>query len=161
MTQPFEKSLAVGLLCAAVGAITGTLVVAISTGSGHARFLVAAPAAAFLTGTALWWLFVARRARYSTSLGALTGAAAGAIAHYVCWYLVLVAAATCHALTGGCTDSLGEAPMNIVRAVAAAGLYSMVSLFLFGWLTVPAGAIIGGLLARAQRRASSLPPQQS
>ncbi|HSK79379.1 MAG TPA: hypothetical protein VLQ45_23200 [Thermoanaerobaculia bacterium] len=43
--------------------------------------------------------------------------------------------------------------MNVVQAVAAAGLYSLASLLFFGWLTVPGGAIVGGFLARAQRRA--------
>lgn len=161
MKDPLKKSLSMGAICAAIGAVTGALLVATATGSGYTWFLVAAPIAAFLTGTALWWLFLARRARYGTGLGVFTGALAGALAHYVCWYLVLLGAATCHGLTGGCTDSLGVAPMNVVQAVAAAGLYSLVSLLFFGWLTVPGGAIAGGFLARAQRRATGLPAEQT
>lgn len=154
MKGSLKKSVPMGWLSATVGAIAATLPVATATGSGYAWFLVAAPVAAFLTGTALWWLLLARRGRTTIPLGVFAGATAGAVGHYVCWYVVLVAAAGCHALTGGCTGSLGEAPMNPVEALSGAGLDSLVSLFLFGWLTVPAGAILGGFLARAQRSAS-------
>jgi hypothetical protein len=41
--------------------------------------------------------------------------------------------------------------MNAVEAVAGAGVYSLASLLFVGWLTVPAGALVGGLLAHAQR----------
>ncbi len=158
MKNSLKKSLAVGLFAAAIGAITGVLVAASATGSGYEWFLGAAPIAAFLTGTALWWLIVARGGHFGTLRGVLTGALAGAVGHYVCWVLFLLGGWVCHALTGGCTSSLGEAPMNPLQSFAAAGLYTMFSLLFFGWLTVPAGAILGGLLTRAQRKGSTTPP---
>lgn len=86
--------------------------------------------------------------------GAIAGALAGAVAHYLCWYLLIAGWFTCHALTGGCTGSLGDPPLNPLTAIPAAALYSAFSLLFLGWLTVSAGAMIGGVLAAARRRAA-------
>jgi hypothetical protein len=152
--KSLRKSLSMGMLCALVGLVTGALVARTATGSGYGWFVVAAPLAAFATGTFLWWLLVARRTTPSTMAGVLTGALAGAVGHYVCWLFMILGATTCNALTGGCTDSLGGPPMSVLQAFPAAGVYSFFSLLFFGWLTIPGGAILGGFLARAQGRAA-------
>lgn len=146
-------STTMGILCAAVGALTALLVVSSATGAGYEWFLVAAPAAAFVTGTLLWWLCMVRKHRFGTVRGVLTGAIAGVIGHYVCWYFIFAAFFACNVITGGCTDSLGQAPINLFYAIPAAAVYSVFSLIFYGWLTVPAGGLMGGLLAMAHRHA--------
>lgn len=146
-----KQTLAMGSLCSVVGVLTALIVQHMATGSDYEWFLLAAPVSAFVTAMFFWWLIVVRKQQYGTMRGALAGAVSGAVAHYVCWYLILVGAAICHLVTGGCTGSLGEAPMNPIFALAGAGVYSGLSLLFFGWITVPAGALIGGILARAQR----------
>jgi hypothetical protein len=145
-------STTMGALCAAVGALTAVVVLASATGAGYEWLLLAAPAAAFVSGKALWWLLMERGGRSGTARGVLTGAIAGAIAHYFCWLLLILASSACHAITGGCTGTLGEAPMHPLQAIPAALVFSAVSLVLYGWLTVPAGGLIGGLLATVRRR---------
>lgn len=136
-----------GAVSAAVGAIVGFTVLAAATGDGYGWFVAGAPVGAFLAGFTLWWLLVAR--------GALVGALAGAVGHYCTWYVLFLSAAVCHAVTGGCTGSLGEPPVGPFAAIGAAAIYSVFSLLFFGWLTIPVGAVLGGLLARTQRSASS------
>jgi hypothetical protein len=155
-TSILTGSTAMGALCAAVGALTGGLVLASATGAGYAWLLVAAPAAAFATGKLLWWLLMERSGRSDTARGVLTGVIAGTVAHYLCWYLLIGGAFACHAVTGGCTASLGDAPMNPLQAVPAAALYSGISLVFYGWLTIPAGGLLGGLLATARRRSGRI-----
>jgi hypothetical protein len=156
MQKPIKTSLIMGVLCALVGMGTALAIYSISTGSGYQWFLLSAPAAAFLTGAFLWWLLLARKGLYGTARGALTGAAAGALAHWVSWMFMLIGSNLCNALTGGCTGSLGDAPMGLLEAIPATLLFSGFSLLFFGWITVPAGALIGGLLARSQSKAAQL-----
>jgi len=153
-----SDSSAMGVLCAPIGALTALLVLANTTGSGYESLLVAAPIAAFVAGKSSWWLLVSRKARTGLPRGVLAGALAGAVGHSICWYMLLVGAFACHVTTGGCTDSLGQPPMNPLHAFAAAAGYSAFSLVFYGWLTVPAGALLGGLLAVARRRAAGVQP---
>jgi hypothetical protein len=150
-------STTMGALCAAVGVLTAGLVLFSAAGAGYEWLLVAAPAAAFLSGSTLWWLLMERRDRSGTARGVLTGAIAGAVAHYPCWLLLLWASSACHAITGGCTGSLGDAPMNPLQAIPAAAVYSGVSLVFYGWLTILAGGLLGGLLATVRRRSLRVP----
>jgi hypothetical protein len=110
-------------------------------------FLLAAPAAAFVTAALLWWQMLERSGRRTLARGTLAGSLAGALAHYVCWLALMFGAAACHAVTPGCFDSVSGPPIDPLTAFWAAGVYSLFSLYFFGWLTVPAGAAIGALLA--------------
>jgi hypothetical protein len=156
MQKPLKTSLIMGVLCALVGTGTAIAIYSTSTGAGHEWFLLAAPSAAFLTGAFLWWLLLARKGLYGTARGALAGAVAGALAHWVCWMFMLIGSNLCNAITGGCTGSLGDAPMGLLEAIPATLLFSGFSLLFFGWITVPAGALIGGLLARSQSKSAQL-----
>jgi hypothetical protein len=149
---PLSGTVAMGLLCASVGALAALLIVWVATGSGYESFFIAAPLAAFIAGALFWWLLVARKNHHGTARGVAAGALAGAIGHYICWYFFFLFAFACHAFTGGCTDSLGQPPVNPLLALGAASIYSGVSLLLCGWLTIPAGGLLGGLLAIARRR---------
>ena len=107
--------------------------------------------AAFLSGTFSWWLLVVRPNRLRFLPAVTAGALAAVFGHFLCWYLLLVGAFFWHLATGQ-GHSLGSAPVNPLQAVPAAGIYGAFSLFLLGWITIPTGALLGGVLAAVQRR---------
>lgn len=142
-----RRSAIMGAACAGVGLATGLLILYFSGGLDKATFLLAAPAAAFATGALLWWQMLERSGTRTIGRGALAGGLAGALAHYPCWLMLMFAAAACHAVFPGCMASVGGPPIDPLNALWAAGVYSLFSLYFVGWLTVPAGAVIGAVLA--------------
>lgn len=141
-----------GLLCAAVGALTGLWISITAIGDGYGVFIVAAPLAAFLSGCFFWWLLVLRRGRLHRVVPALAaGSLAAVFGHFLCWYLLLSGSFVWSRISGQAHPP-GWAPVNPLQAVPAAGLYAAISLVFYGWVTIPAGALIGLLLALVQRR---------
>lgn len=145
-----QRSLAMGLLCAPVGILCGIYIWALATGEGYHLFPVYAGVAAFVTPFAFWWLLVARRAQATVRGGALAGALSGAVAHYVCWYLLILSRNACYWLWGGCRSSLGEPPIDPLNGLWGALALTFWSLLYLGWVTVPLAALIGAFLARRQ-----------
>jgi hypothetical protein len=47
--------------------------------------------------------------------------------------------------------------MNPLQALPAAAVYSAVNLVFYGWLTIPACGLLGGLLATVRRRSIRVP----
>ena len=150
--EPFARgALRFGLLCALVGLVIGGYAMHSAIGEGWRLLPICAALAAFLTGFGLWYWLIERRKALRRRAGILTGALAGALAHYLCWYL-LILSANLDYLWFGTTSSLGEPPMNPFQALAGAAVFSGWSLFLFGWVTIPAGALLGGLMIRRSHR---------
>jgi len=152
MDRSLKHSLVMGAACGLVGLAVGLIVRSTATGEGYEAFPLYALVAGFLTGTAAWWLLVARPGAYRGRRGALAGALAGLVAHYVCWYLMILGSNICYWLWGGCVSSLGEPPVDPLYGLVGAATLSLVSLLLFGWLTISAGALIGFILTRRQGR---------
>ena len=120
---------------------------------GHSPWLlVAAPAAAFITAWATWTLFISRTGNGGLVRGAGVGALASLVAHWATWYLVFVGMNVCYFTVGECVSSSGEAPADLIIALAGAAGFSLWSLMFFGWLTLPAGALIGAATAWRQSR---------
>jgi len=57
--------------------------------------------------------------------------------------LLILSANLQHWLFANQYSSLGEPPLNVIEAIPAALVFSFWSLLFFGWITVPAGALIG------------------
>lgn len=138
--------------CAGVGLACAAWIVGNASGDGYEPFLLAAPAAAFATAALFWWWLLDRPAIFTRARGAVAGALAGTVAHYVCWLMLMLGASAYHALTGGYAGSLGDAPIGPLNAIWMAAVYSLFSLYICGWLTAPAGAIIGAAVAHARNR---------
>ncbi len=138
-----KSLLKISLLAGLLGLVGGLIVWGMATGSGYQFFPLSAGLAAFGTTAGLWWLLVDRRDSHNLWAGALAGGLSGGVAHYVNWYLQIVAANMCYILTGGCVGSLGEPPIDLLHGLWGAAVLSLVSLLLVGWLTVAVGAIIG------------------
>ena len=153
-SDSLRNSIPMGLLCAPVGALTGVYIASTAIGHGYGVFIIAAPVAAFLSGTFSWWLVMARPGRHGPLPAALAGALAAVIGHFLCWYLLLVALYVWHAVTGA-LGSPRDAPINPLLALSASGVYGAFSLLFFGWVTVPTGALLGVLLCTVQRRTHS------
>jgi hypothetical protein len=103
----------------------------------------AAGTAAALTGGILWRWLVLKRSVVTRRRALLVGALVGLAAHPVAWYLLIVAL-----YVTGARSSLGERTLDPWNGLWGALIYSAWSLFLAGWLTVPAGAIVGFLLSQ-------------
>lgn len=139
----WRKILPISLLAGLFGLIGGTLVWWGATGAGYELFPAAAALAAFSTTAFLWWLIVVRRERYTLKAGLLAGGLSGLIAHWLCWYLLIVGANACYWLTGGCLGSLGDLPIDPLNGLWAALLFSLFSLLFVGWVTVSLGMLVG------------------
>jgi hypothetical protein len=105
--------------------------------------VVASGLSASAVGLLLWRLLCATSQSVSRRRGALAGALTGLLAHPVAWYLALV----WNYLLGH-TSSLGDTPSGPLESLAGCLVMTFWSLLIVGWLTVPAGAVVGFLLAR-------------
>ncbi len=134
-----------------------TLVVATSVGEGYGALLLAAPIAAALSGTLSWWALVARAKSHRLTRGVAAGVLAVLLSHYVCCYLFLLG--TWLGLAAG-TAAEVALPNRIgpVEAIAASAAFAWWSLVVLGWVTVPAGGLVGGILAVVHRRKPVLAP---
>lgn len=142
-----HRALQFGALCAIVGLAVGGHLGHSAIGDGWGLLPVCATIAAFLTGVGLWFGLIERRHATRRRAGILTGALAGGLSHYLCWYLLILSLYLEH-LWLGTTSSLGEAPMNPLQGLAGAAVFSAFSLALLGWLTIPTGALLGWLMIR-------------
>lgn len=152
MTAPGRRSLVFGALCAGAGLLFGILVPVVAGGDGYRWLFAAAAPAAFVCGAALWRLLPERIPRHRLAWGALAGALAGLVSHYLTWYLSFLGANVSFWLTGGPISSLGEPPADLLTAFLGAAGLTFFSLVIVGWLTVPAGALLGLAFASASRR---------
>ena len=153
MRDHSRYALLMGALCALVGLGVGLSVWSSRPEPGFvaASFIVSAPLAAFVTAWSLWRVLGRLQKSRSLWWGGWTGGMAGILAHWVCWYLEFISMNVCYWLTGGCVSSLGDPPADLLYALVGAAVLSFPSLILFGGLTIPLGAVLGGLVAGIQR----------
>jgi hypothetical protein len=137
----------IGIFGGLIGALIGLYVSLNAIGSGYELLPFTAGLAAFGCTAGTWWLLLDRNRKYSLWRGALAGGLAGIFAHYVCWYLMILAQNICYWGWGGCVSSLGDPPANPLIGFGGALVFSLWSLLLFGWLTIPIGVLAGGIYA--------------
>jgi hypothetical protein len=154
MASPLRRSLQMGACCAPIGFVAGALFAATATGEGYGVLKLLWPAASFLSGTAVWWLMVERRARIRAASGAKVGVLASVLSHFLVVYIGVTSPWVCYTLWGGCLD--GGNGVNPVFGLAAGALGGAVTLVALGWLTVPAGAFVGWSLVGAERRRAEM-----
>jgi hypothetical protein len=153
MTRASKSSLQMALGCLLVGLLCGVDVCRRLLGLKEWGFPFAAGGAAMVTSLIFWRLLVVRCPSPTTARGLWAGLLSGVVAHPVCWYVVLLfwhiravffsalprppeRHVLLHVLTVGGLD------------MALALILSCYSLVLYGWITVPAGAILGAWVAR-------------
>lgn len=106
--------------------------------------LIAAPLTAFLCGTICWGIFAARGQKVSVWRGVWVGALVALLSHPLVWYGTIL-----YFYLAGEPRTL-----NPLEGLLASLLYGLIGLIFVGWLTIPAAALIGGLLAYAQAKLS-------
>lgn len=93
-----------------------------------------------------------RRGQYTIARGVVAGALTGVVGHYLAGYVLILTSFISYKITGQPVSSLGEQPVDpLFGLIGAAGL-ALWGLILFGWLTVPIGALSGAAIAVLQRR---------
>ncbi|WP_136525378.1 hypothetical protein [Geomonas ferrireducens] len=154
MIRSIINSLCMGCGCSLVGLLCGLVVSSYAIGNGWSDFWVYAAVTAFLTGYAAWWLLIEKRPHLFLEVegklrsGVFVGAIAGFVGHYICWYVIILSRNICYWFTGGCLSSLGDPPINPIYAIVGALPLTLWSLLFFGIITVPAGAIVGAVVAK-------------
>lgn len=131
-----------GLAFALAGFICTYLFLKDALGDWRVMFY-AAPLAAFLCGVIGWGMLVVRSRSVRRRRGLWVGALVGLVSHPLAWYGSIL------------YFYLAGEPgvLNPLEGVWASLVYTLLSLVFVGWLTVPVGAITGGLLAYAQAKA--------
>ena len=144
MNNAVAQSGVMGVMCALFGGFVGLGVLGQFSGKGYEAFPLLSAGASFLTGAVLWWLIVARTGHPGIWRGMLAGVLAALGGHYVTWYLFIVLQNAKYRLLGT-VSSLGDAPIGLVDGLWGAVALTFFSYLFVGFLTVPSGAIIGGL----------------
>ena len=144
-----KHSLLFGLLCSPVGIGLGIILRiadwGVASGDSYGLgFISSAGIAAFLAPCFIWYIMIERRGRISVSRGITVGVLGAALAHFICWYLFLISSYIEHLYLGESTEKL----VGPLEGILAALTYSLVSLPLFGLLTLPIGGLIGGICGR-------------
>jgi hypothetical protein len=116
-------------------------------GAGYELLPFCAGIAAFLVASLCWRLLLRRRPAPSFWAGCLTGLVIVLLTHPLTWYFAILVNWFFALFTAPSVEAL-----NPLTAVPASLIFSAWSLFLTGWLNLPAGALAGGLLAVWQRR---------
>jgi hypothetical protein len=147
------KSVTAAVVFTAAGALCSAVVLSFgppeTRGEGWAEFPFCAGAAAFMTSLTVWWLHVARTDKPGTMRGAAAGLAIGVLAHPVTWYVLICWNWMLAGLSLRHPSAAGD-PLNPVTGVLGALVFSVWSIVIVGWITVPAGALVGTLVARLQ-----------
>jgi len=116
-------------------ALLGILPMGAEALSRWSVLLIGAPAGAAIASLLIW----------PYRKDALGGAAIAFFAHPLMWYLAMLIL-----WASGAKSSLNELTVNPIEALTACWIFSAWSWFLTGWLTVPAGGLLGWWLARRE-----------
>ena len=115
---------------------------------GFAPFVIASCLVSAVLGPALWWWAIVKPGRLSVRRGIGVGGLGGILVHPLVWYALFVEAY----LSGRSTVFLGLLVTNPVKDILSALVVAVISLLWAGWITVPIGALVGGILALLQSK---------
>jgi hypothetical protein len=128
-----------------VGAIFGVVLNLGFTHPSYDYFWVAVARSSFTFGALLWRVLPERFTRRYVLWGVVAGILGSLLAHFTTWLLALLAIFPCNWMD--CGSTIGKPPANIWELITGALLMGSISILVLGWLTSPAGAILGGLYA--------------
>ena len=139
-----------GFFCSPVGVAIGAYIAIIAApGRGYDLLPFFAGISAFITPQLFWWLIVERKKRYQKKYGIIAGGLSGFFSHYLCWYFLIVYYYISYQVTGQGVTA-GGPPIDPLNALWGVWALSFWSLLFFGWITIPIGAIIGGIISVKQ-----------
>jgi len=147
MKTSTKRSLIFGLLCSPVGVALGVYTRITATGD-YSEFPYFSSFSSFIAPTISWYFLVEKRNDFSRLSGAKAGCAAAVSAHYITWYTSIVVGNIQYWIFGMRVTTLDEVPIDVISGLLGVLSYTLFSLVLFGWLTLPAGALIGSYYAK-------------
>lgn len=150
MSEKLKSSIIYGITCSLVGIAVGLHVAFTAVSAGYESFPATAGLASFLSAFTLWYLLF--ESRENPIPFAITGILTVLLAHYLTFYIELVRANICFHAFNSCKSSLGEAPMNLLQAIWGSAVFSFMSLFIYGWVTIPAGILIAFIFKKVRKR---------
>lgn len=150
-----RETLWAGLAFGLGGLLGGAFVITngrVSTlGQSWVEFPAYVAAGAFLAALLLWRPFVAKPGKATAGRGAVVGLAVGVLVHPCTWY-VLICVNWVLVSLGYRAHSAGGQPIDPLLGLAAVWLYSLPSLLVAGWLSLPLGLLVGASVGRWQQR---------
>lgn len=143
---PFSYAATAGALLGAVQAGLFAL-----RGGGPLGFIIRIGLTAFLVGTVIWWLLVARRKPEEASL--TRGVMAGALSVVISTAMFPLAQIVSMVASGLRTETAGNL-MEAAGEGALLGVAGLIVALLQGWMDLLGAMIAGGLLVHWHRRRS-------
>ena len=101
--------------------------------------------ATFLIAYLLWYTFMSKN--HSRKRGVFIGILTVILSHYFSWYFMLIVANIEYYIFNIPIGSLNDIPIDLISGLGYMWIYTFYSLLFFGWITIPIGAIIGGIFA--------------
>src|SRR5262245_9539777 len=108
--------------------------------------LAVAVLSGFLTSLVVWWAIVGRARKSGVGRGLISGIACGVLIHPVCWSLAVAGNSLMILLGVSPRQPPWGQPFTVSHEVVAILAFSVWSLIFYGWMTVVAGALAGGVL---------------
>lgn len=133
-------------LNALVGLIIGFFIAKNATGSGWEVFPVFSTLATFLVSFTAYYLFFVYYEKDIHFL--LLGSMVVFFSHYFTFYFQFLYYNVTNKVFDNFQSSLGEPPAGIIDAIWISFMYSLLSLFMFGWVTMPLGVLISYLFRK-------------
>ena len=110
------------------------------------EILAVAVLSGFLTSLVVWWAIVGRARKSGVGRGLISGIACGVLIHPVCWSLAVAGNSLMIVLGVSSRRPFWGQPFAVSNELVAILAFSVWSLIFYGWMTVVAGALTGGVL---------------
>lgn len=111
-----------------------------------------APLATFLVSYSLWQTFMSKCS--SIKRGVFIGVLTVILSHYFTWYFMLIGVNIEYHILGLQVGSLNDEPIDLISGIGYMWGYTFLSLLFFGWITIPIGGIVGGMLGYFMKKAT-------
>lgn len=143
-------SIEMGCLCGIIGFIIGIFFYFIADkGVYFDNFWIYSTISSSVCGSIIWYFFVIKKNKYER--GVMSGLIISISSQYILWYMKMVERIFCFYFTGNCTNSFGESPPNIFSSLYISAMLLLISLLSFGWVTLPLGGVLGGIMAKRHK----------
>jgi hypothetical protein len=136
-----------GILNSIIGIAVGIHLTLTAIGDGYYVFIFAAPLSIFVIGSVLWKLLIGTEKPNILKV-IVIGIVTGSLSHYFTFLFLSIIMNICYWTFDGFADSLGGPPASIVSMIGGSLLFSFFSLFMYGWITVPASIISGIIMLK-------------
>ena len=142
-----KESLPFALMAASLGLGVGLLIQKIAIGD-YSGFFYFSATSAFVSSYVIWYFLMEKGHHRSLIRGMVAGMINVIVAHYLCFYFFLLKANIEYWVFGMEIHPLGGPPIDPLLGIEASALYATISYLLIGWLTIPAGTLLGVFYTR-------------